>query len=78
MDDRIFNTFGGRLYSCRMQTGKSTLYFFWKYKVDRQFLSRYEKSEILPAHDDLVQKIFEALNKEGVKNVNFELYISFL
>ncbi len=72
MDDRIFNTFGGRLFSCRMQTRKSKLYYQKKYKIDRQIFTRYELSDEPSVRDDLILKIFNALKSEGILDLNLD------
>lgn len=69
MDDRILDTFGGRLFVCRSQIGKSKLYFHKKYNIDRQILSRYEQSKFKPCRKDKVVKIFNALVAEGIQNL---------
>ncbi len=76
MDDRILDTFGGRLFACRVQTGKSKLYYQKKYEIDRQILSRYEQAKTKPCRNDKIQKIFSALVSEGIKNLNLDWLLS--
>ncbi|WGL61350.1 hypothetical protein QEJ31_07050 [Pigmentibacter sp. JX0631] len=72
MDDRILETFGGRLFACRTQTGRSKLYFQKKYEIDRQIFSRYEQANSKPSRKDKIQIIFNALVSEGVRNLNLD------
>ena len=45
MDDRILDTFGGRLFACRVQTGKSKLYFQKNMKLIAKFYQDTNKQK---------------------------------